>query len=1126
MGWKMRFITVSMILTGTLIAVNQSAAGKIIYFDEIFPQTSAKFNAELKNELITKGYKLNEVSGTQISKELDSIKDSGNILVMSDSRYLPVDAKSSLISFLKKKNHLIAISGPSFSRIVIPKDGKWLSKEEFVNSLIEIPGESILNFGDHDPSKWDRNVGIKQSSFDLKIEPSGRTDIPDALHVKIDKLDKWDMILGSKINLNFPKGTEATAFWAKGRPDTPELAFEWREKDNSRWMASVELTTEWKRYVLLPEDFRFWPDNPPAGRGGPDDKFNPANALHCSIGLSEGITKQKTGVAHEYWISDVRGIANEIRKYDLNQPIIETLSPHYKTYESEIKSFKDIGTGRMTAADTTIVSPIPRARGLGMDALRKWRFIPVAEGYEDTTTKRGIAAHLMLHNTDDFAGSIMGYTGFSQEYLNENGKVVLPLIIKMIDRINKGLFLANAGTEHFAYTDDEKIKYGAHIINLSDKNDKIQFEIIITDRKNPYRFRNKPIDLPSNNLNSPVKVSLEHPMQLLPGNYLIKSRLIKDGKAIDEIDHSFNVISYKPVTDRNTVLTKGNDFYLNEKKWYPLGINYWPSTANGTEDGEESLFFLQPERYDPDLIERELSIIESLDMNTVSIVIYNEAQCRSLMDFMERAKQHKLKVHLYVPGLFPVSHDFQLAEKLIKAAHLPETESLFSYDLGWEVHLGYYKDRIKFDKDWQNWVIDRYGSIESAAADWGYKPETVNDVITGPKDEQLTTDGEWRTYVAAYRRFMDDHISKGYQQVRDFIRSLDSKHLMGARSGWAGQGSMWAVPGFPFDLLSGAKHLDYTSPEGYAVGGDNITFLEGGFDNAYCLYVSNNKPICWVEYASGTWGFNIYEYKDYDDETTQKQIEYYRNLLKMTYDTFANGSLGWWYPAGTRLGEESDLGLIKPDGRIRPAAKEITKAVKWFHRDADIPAPNHYITINRDKYVTGYAGIRAEHVKQYVDAFREGKIPGIRTEGTGTTSINTPLIAIGDNAYNGNNPPKYLNAEFNWIKINGKTIKENSEIKVNKDSPIIIEASVGNTAEAKWISSAAKEDGTVHMIIESNSDRVTIPITKDTEFLKDAHIAEFKLSDKLNASADYVFRMTALNRMDFGEVLRVTVIPE
>lgn len=1124
----MKLFMISAIITSTMIltASAQPSTSKVIYLDDQFPGSSMKFNSELKQSISKAGFKVEGVSGLELSGRLSAQTDAGSILVMPNAVYLPINAKESLLSFLKKGNHLFAVSGPALSMMAVNVNNKWFTKEDARTALSSEPGSSIYDFNRSDISKWERNAGLQTSPIDIKIEPSGQSGITDAMHVKIGKLSNWDLLLGKSIPVTFPEGTSATAFWAKGGPDTPELVFEWREKDGCRWMSTVKLSTEWKRYVLLPDDFKFWSDGSPANRGGDKDHFNPANASHFSFGLAEGISHQKTGIAHEFWIADVCGIHDSSSGYDFSQPVLESLSPQYKTFTSEISRVKDIGTGKSLPADTTIISPVMRALGLGMDSLRKWRFIPVMQGYDKTGEKRGIAAHLFLNNTGDYAGSVFGYAGFSQEYLEHNGFQVIPTIIRMMKRIDNGLFLANGGTDYFAYIDGEKPKYGAYIMNLTSKPITTQYEVIITDGKAPYRFRNKKTVVPARNTASPEVLSGTYNLDLQPGEYLVKTRLIQDARVVDEIDYPFRMIKFGAVDEKQIVTTRGSDFYLDGKKWYPIGINYWPRSSNGCEDGGDSLYWLSPERYDPTLVEEDLAIIEKLKMNVVSITYYNEAQSRPLMDFLERAKKHNIKVHIWLPGLHPLSHDFEFANKAIMAAHLPENTAMFSYDLGWEVHTGYYDARKQFDKDWQKWVVDRYGSIDSAVKDWGFRPATVDGVLTGPKDDQLSNDGEWRVFVAAYRRFKDDFISMNYRLVRDDIKSLDKYHLMGSRSGWAGLGAMWAVPAFPFDIFSGAKHLDYMSPEGYALYGDRNQFLEGGFDNAYCSFASAGKPICWVEYGAGAVGINPLEFKDYTPDLLEEQRTYYQNMMRMTFETFANGSMGWWFPGGIRLGENSDLGLVRADGTVRPAAYEMTKAVEWFHRDTDIPKPDTFITLDRDKYVTGYAGIRADNVQKYVDAFLAGKVPGVRTEGSGTTSMSTPMIAVGNKPYNGSNPPKYLNSEFNSIKINGMDVKDGGVITVKRGDIITLDASIGNTAEASWMTPKSGEDGSVYLVIQSGGNTSMAPIPQDTAFLNDVSIQGFKLTDGLQEETTFTLKMTALNRMNFGEVFRFTVKPE
>jgi hypothetical protein len=205
--------------------------------------------------------------------------------------------------------------------------------------------------------------------------------------------------------------------------------------------------------------------------------------------------------------------------------------------------------------------------------------------------------------------------------------------------------------------------------------------------------------------------------------------------------------------------------------------------------------------------------MQKLKMNMVSVQYFSEDQARPLMDFLARAEAHGIKVHCFIEGLHPLNFGrwgvpdarvSDAARRLITAAHLNEDPAMFAYDAGWEVHVGKYDIRKGFDKDWTKWVTDRYGSLASAEQDWEYAAARNGDTITGPSDEQLTRDGEWRRYVAAYRRFWDDEISKRYKAVRAVLKSVYEHHLLGARSGYGGNGSMGVVADMPFDLASGA----------------------------------------------------------------------------------------------------------------------------------------------------------------------------------------------------------------------------------------------------------------------------------------------------------------------------------
>jgi len=305
----------------------------------------------------------------------------------------------------------------------------------------------------------------------------------------------------------------------------------------------------------------------------------------------------------------------------------------------------------------------------------------------------------------------------------------------------------------------------------------------------------------------------------------VTTTLARGGTTIDAITYPFQVVEYGALKDDEIVSARDGDFHLAGRKWYPLGINYWPRYIVGVEPADFSEAQWNPAQYDPEGVDEDLTLARTLGLSMVSISYSRLEQAGPVMDLLARAHRHHLKVHVFIPGLHPLQPDFPRAQALIRAAHLPESPAVFAYDLGWEVTVGLRPARAAWDRAWQQWVVDRYGSIEAAERDWDYVTAKANGILVGASDEQLKKDGPWRVYVAAYRRFWDDTISRGYREVRDMIRSLDRHHLLGARSGYGGTGAEWIAEYLPFDLASGAKHLDFISPELYEFPRTRTEFL-------------------------------------------------------------------------------------------------------------------------------------------------------------------------------------------------------------------------------------------------------------------------------------------------------------
>jgi hypothetical protein len=200
-----------------------------------------------------------------------------------------------------------------------------------------------------------------------------------------------------------------------------------------------------------------------------------------------------------------------------------------------------------------------------------------------------------------------------------------------------------------------------------------------------------------------------------------------------------------------------------------------------------------------------------------------------------------------------------------------------------------------------------------------------------------------------------------------------------------------------------------------------------------------------------------------------------------------------------------------------------------------------WITIDRDLHPRGYSQVWARHGDEYVAARRAGHFVGLRTTGTGTDSTDTPMVAVGNVPATGTNPPKYLNAEFNSVRLRagGEWIEAQpgATIEVPTNQAIELVVSVGNIAEATWFTPAHAGSRLGGVLLISTLDRargsaepqtalkVRQPIAGDVPRYGDAAIGPFTLTDKLTGETTVILGMVAEGRTPFGAKFRFALRP-
>jgi hypothetical protein len=351
-----------------------------------------------------------------------------------------------------------------------------------------------------------------------------------------------------------------------------------------------------------------------------------------------------------------------------------------------------------------------------------------------------------------------------------------------------------------------------------------------------------------------------------------------------------------------TVKVVDDRFMRDGRELVITGVNYFPAYNPAISPPAS---WIDAKDYRPEIVENELAAIERLGFNLVSIrgpqpdPRPNEQDCVALRDFLARAQRHNLLVQLFIGtgAIVPITPPEQIGV-VPAVCKLAGNSAIFAYDIAWEPHFGVAVRRNELLQSWLTWLTVSYGSTPNADKSFG-------GTHVMPSDAELCADTP-TVRVSAYKRFLDDALSRNYRDVRAALMRVDSTHLIGARSGYGGNGSKGACGLALVDLRAGAKHLDFISPEGYALDtADRARLLSrGGFTTAYA---DVGKPVFWAEFGLSADG-------SCPDCSEQGQANYLSNMWALMKQTQANGGALWWFvgvrPQHTSDSEKSDFGIV------------------------------------------------------------------------------------------------------------------------------------------------------------------------------------------------------------------------
>lgn len=1107
-------------------AISQSSSAAIVKAG--MPREDLELITALSSRLRSAGYAVSELDADDLS---DAAKLTTDLLVLSDSSILPGKSTSSIDMYLKRGGDIIALKAPMWQASVINDHGQWLTPEDYrIQNAGTLTDHTVFDFTSTELKGWMR--GTDKPDIAATYEASNDGPAPDqrSMHAVISDMNhSWDTVNSPDAGDPFKDDRTLTVFAAKGGPNTKQLSVEWMEKDGSRWIATISLLPKWRRYVLRPDDFHFWSSNP--SRGGQNDQFNPKNASRMSIGMSITHTGGTPG-RQEYWIGPI-GTTQMTSTFDqllssLSQPALDTLSPGYKFFDmsgvSDLKVRSDqtmIGQTQIPVP-STMLSPHPRPTGGGFEKGRTWRWIPLLEARTADGEWRGTPATLTVNSDGPYKGSVWASFGVTDTdwYKSPN---VLDMIGKLAERMRDSIYIVDGGTNFYTYFDDQKMKLGIRAANFGRQiRSGLTAMVTLTETatgkqvvQRKWSLNMKPGEIRSVS-------DIWKPGSWPEGRFTATAEILDGDRVIDRVVHDVHV--WRPSAVKEFVAIKDGDMQLGGKRWRAYGVNYMPSTCIASEDWQYLAYWLRASSYDSEAAERDLKHIKDMGFNSVSIFLFHESmKSQNLLDVLRIIKDLGLKANLSLRPGTPMNFEWEKIKEMIEYYRLKDCDTVFAYDLAWEPMIGTWEMRKEWDPQWQEWIMERYGSLMNAERDWKYPvPRDESGKVTNPKTEDFTDKGLRMT--SAYRRFLDTLLYKKYNEARRLVKSIDPNHAVSFRMAEAGNPTWRRTDALVYDFPYLAGAVDIMEPEGYGRIGNWDAVKPGRFEYEYSRLTAPHLPIFWAEVGKHAWDSSTMSTPEF---YLQAQADFYKDFNRMMIESGFDGVFYWWYPGGYRWDEKSDYGIINPDGSDRPVTKVIRENAKNLIDGPSAKPVDYWIGIDRDAYPDGLGGIYNKAEAEFWDAVSKGFTPGLKTAGTGTTSANCPLIAVGNTPCNGSNPPKYLDSSIETLEIqnaDGKWEKvvKGSKVTVSADRPVLGRITLMNLGEAQWI--ATDIPGAVYIVSEGSNGLMKTRIPSPVPHLNSLTVNNVEFAHGgLDGDAAITIGLLADGRTRFGERFRITL---
>lgn len=441
---------VTVVLAGGAEAQGDTTATpyRVAVLSEEFTDESQAVARRTIASLQSEGFAVTPLNADQLADAKTFNASRYELLVLPSSPVFPASATQGLDRFVRDGGDLVLLGGKSFERMVTKDRGEWLDFDAIRPRLESGRSlDSIALFEDLNIKQWKRHASNGKTGSGLS---QTRTRQADALRLDLKDVTQYDTF---KANLTTPisDGHNVMVLWSRAQSKkTRQAAFEIRTKAGARWIATIDLDTQWRPTVLQPKDFVYHE----GGSAQSAESFSFSEADRLSFGLTKDYGEFE-GADHTLMFTVLGTAAIDLASSELLEQFdLFTELPSFQFAQASEAS-TSTSASKWLGEVIEFGGPIDGTSAFAVPRSSVSQAFPVLET-ENRLGQPVVAATVVAHYAGPYAGSqwfVCGVEG-SGFYLEKSWD---RLLLGVAERMRQSVWLRDAEADN-PFADAERMR--------------------------------------------------------------------------------------------------------------------------------------------------------------------------------------------------------------------------------------------------------------------------------------------------------------------------------------------------------------------------------------------------------------------------------------------------------------------------------------------------------------------------------------------------------------------------------------------------------------------------------------------------------------------------------------------